>query len=54
MTRANQIWIEQVDAATLAEGEEVTLMDWGNAIIKVGETEFMPRSAAMLTVGARF
>ncbi|GLC51783.1 hypothetical protein PLESTB_000547800 [Pleodorina starrii] len=33
LTRANQIWIEQVDAATLTDGEEVTLMDWGNAII---------------------
>ncbi|GIM07727.1 hypothetical protein Vretimale_11813, partial [Volvox reticuliferus] len=34
LTRANQIWLEQVDASSLAEGEEVTLMDWGNAIVK--------------------
>ncbi|GFR43005.1 hypothetical protein Agub_g4005 [Astrephomene gubernaculifera] len=34
VTRARQLWIEQVDAATLKEGEEVTLMEWGNAIIK--------------------
>lgn len=30
----NQVWIEGADAASLKEGEEVTLMDWGNAIIK--------------------
>ncbi len=35
LTRASRIWLDQADAATLAEGEEVTLMDWGNAIIKV-------------------
>jgi len=27
------VWLEQADAAALAEGEEVTLMDWGNALI---------------------
>ena len=29
------VWLEQADAAAIKEGEEVTLMDWGNAIIKV-------------------
>lgn len=26
----------QADAKELQEGEEVTLMDWGNAVVKVG------------------
>mmetsp|Transcript_31597 Transcript_31597/g.82458 ORF Transcript_31597/g.82458 Transcript_31597/m.82458 type:complete len:685 (-) Transcript_31597:53-2107(-) len=30
----NRVFIEQIDAAACAEGEEVTLMDWGNAIIR--------------------
>ena len=34
LVRTKQIWIEQVDAACIAEGEEVTLMDWGNAIMQ--------------------
>jgi hypothetical protein len=29
-----EVWLDQEDAALLKEGEEVTLMDWGNAIIK--------------------
>lgn len=29
------IWLDQEDAALLHEGEEVTLMEWGNAIIRV-------------------
>ncbi len=32
--RTNSIWIDQADAKELKEGEEVTLMDWGNAIVK--------------------
>jgi hypothetical protein len=31
-----QVWLDQADGQVLTEGEEVTLMDWGNAIIKVG------------------
>jgi len=31
--RCNKIFIEQEDALTLKEKEEITLMDWGNAII---------------------
>lgn len=27
--------MEQEDAQTISEGEEVTLMDWGNAIVQV-------------------
>ena len=30
-----EILLETQDAELLREGEEVTLMDWGNAIIKV-------------------
>ncbi|CCG84690.1 protein of unknown function [Taphrina deformans PYCC 5710] len=30
---SNNIVIEQEDAATLEEGEEITLMDWGNAFV---------------------
>jgi len=30
-----EVWLDQEDAALLKEGEEVTLMDWGNAVIKV-------------------
>ncbi|XP_077226825.1 glutamyl/glutaminyl-tRNA synthetase, class Ic [Tasmannia lanceolata] len=33
-TYTNKIWIDYVDAATISEGEEITLMDWGNAIVK--------------------
>eukprot|EP00201_Polytomella_parva_P009213 CAMPEP_0175064070 /NCGR_PEP_ID=MMETSP0052_2-20121109/15117_1 /TAXON_ID=51329 ORGANISM="Polytomella parva, Strain SAG 63-3" /NCGR_SAMPLE_ID=MMETSP0052_2 /ASSEMBLY_ACC=CAM_ASM_000194 /LENGTH=719 /DNA_ID=CAMNT_0016330357 /DNA_START=184 /DNA_END=2343 /DNA_ORIENTATION=+ len=32
--RLNQIWIDQADAKELKDGEEVTLMDWGNAIVE--------------------
>ncbi len=28
------LWLDQADAQAMAEGEEVTLMDWGNAIIR--------------------
>lgn len=34
VTRSEKVWIEQIDAATLNDGEEVTLMDWGNAIVE--------------------
>ncbi|CAM6096286.1 unnamed protein product [Calypogeia fissa] len=29
-----RIWLDQADAAAVSVGEEVTLMDWGNAIVK--------------------
>lgn len=29
------VWLEQADSALLTENEEVTLMDWGNAIVRV-------------------
>ena len=29
------LWLDQADAQAVAEGEEVTLMDWGNTIIRV-------------------
>ena len=31
--RAQQLWIDGADAAVLAVGEEVTLMDWGNCVM---------------------
>ncbi|XP_008658555.1 glutamyl-tRNA synthetase, cytoplasmic isoform X1 [Zea mays] len=33
-TFANRIWLDYADAAAISKGEEVTLMDWGNAIVK--------------------
>nr|CAD1840909.1 unnamed protein product [Ananas comosus var. bracteatus] len=33
-TFTNRIWLDYGDASSISEGEEVTLMDWGNAIIK--------------------
>ena len=30
---SNDLWIEQGDAQSIKEGEEITLMQWGNAII---------------------
>ncbi|CAK9216185.1 unnamed protein product [Sphagnum troendelagicum] len=32
-TFTKRVWLDQVDGAAVSEGEEVTLMDWGNAII---------------------
>lgn len=32
--RSNYIWLDQVDALQINEGEEVTLMGWGNAIME--------------------
>lgn len=32
--RLNRIWIDQADALEVKEGEEVTLMDWGNTFIR--------------------
>ena len=34
-TFANRIWLDYGDAAAINKGEEVTLMDWGNAIVEV-------------------
>lgn len=28
-----EVWLDQEDVLLLKEGEEVTLMDWGNAIV---------------------
>ncbi|KAL4855849.1 Glutamate--tRNA ligase [Chlorella vulgaris] len=32
--RSSSLWLDQADAQTLAEGEEVTLMGWGNCIMR--------------------
>jgi len=34
LTYSNKLLVEREDGKTLVEGEEVTLIDWGNAIIK--------------------
>lgn len=34
VTFANKVFVEQADARTIQEGEEITLMGWGNVIIK--------------------
>eukprot|EP00252_Welwitschia_mirabilis_P000333 TRINITY_DN10369_c0_g1_i1.p1 TRINITY_DN10369_c0_g1~~TRINITY_DN10369_c0_g1_i1.p1 ORF type:complete len:721 (-),score=128.64 TRINITY_DN10369_c0_g1_i1:353-2515(-) len=33
-TFTKRIWLDGADAAAISEGEEVTLMDWGNAIVE--------------------
>ncbi|KAJ6799508.1 glutamate--tRNA ligase, cytoplasmic-like [Iris pallida] len=33
-TYTNNIWIDYKDALEISDGEEITLMDWGNAIVK--------------------
>uniref|UniRef100_A0A453EQA7 glutamate--tRNA ligase n=1 Tax=Aegilops tauschii subsp. strangulata TaxID=200361 RepID=A0A453EQA7_AEGTS len=38
-TFANRIWLEYADASVVSVGEEVTLMDWGNAIIREIKTD---------------
>ena len=35
LVKLNKVWLDQADAQQIKEGEEVTLMDWGNAIVKV-------------------
>lgn len=32
--RSGSLWLDQADAQALSEGEEVTLMGWGNAIMR--------------------
>jgi glutamyl-tRNA synthetase len=34
ITYINKIWLEQIDAQIIEQGEEITLMDWGNAIVE--------------------
>ncbi|XP_072150260.1 glutamate--tRNA ligase, cytoplasmic isoform X1 [Setaria viridis] len=38
-TFTNRIWLEYADASVMSTGQEVTLMDWGNAILKEIKTE---------------
>jgi glutamyl-tRNA synthetase len=38
-TFTNRIWLEYADASLMNTGQEVTLMDWGNTIIKEIKTE---------------
>eukprot|EP00873_Tetraselmis_striata_P014875 jgi/Tetstr1/435139/TSEL_024106.t1 len=33
-TQSSSLWLEQVDVQAVKEGEEVTLMDWGNCFIR--------------------
>jgi glutamyl-tRNA synthetase len=51
-TRAGCVWLEQADAAALAPGgEEVTLMDWGNAVIESVERD--PASGVITAASGR-
>uniref|UniRef100_A0A383W857 glutamate--tRNA ligase n=1 Tax=Tetradesmus obliquus TaxID=3088 RepID=A0A383W857_TETOB len=34
LLKLGRVWLDQADGQEVQEGEEVTLMDWGNAIIK--------------------
>ncbi|PNX99775.1 putative glutamate-tRNA ligase cytoplasmic-like, partial [Trifolium pratense] len=38
-TYTKRIWIDYTDAESISAGEEVTLMDWGNAIVKEVERD---------------
>lgn len=38
-TYTKRIWIDYADAESVSAGEEVTLMDWGNAIVKEVEKD---------------
>lgn len=33
-TYTKSIWLDNADASSVSKGEEITLMDWGNAIVK--------------------
>ena len=46
--RLQDVLLEQADAAAISEGEEVTLMDWGNAIIKVNVRSLCAHESRML------
>lgn len=35
LLKLGRVWLDGPDADALVEGEEVTLMDWGNALITV-------------------
>lgn len=35
LVKLGRVLIDQADAAAISEGEEVTLMDWGNAVVTV-------------------
>ena len=48
------IWLDQVDAAVASEGEEVTLMDWGNCIIRVRLCGCAPGRPSAATLPFRF
>ena len=48
--RSRRIWLDQADARDVAEGEEVTLMDWGNAVVTSVERG---ADGAVAAVGAR-
>lgn len=41
--RSSAIWLDQADARELKDGEEFTLMDWGNAVAQVGRVARVPR-----------
>ena len=51
-TCVQDIWLEQEDAQAIAEGEEVTLMDWGNAIVQARRASCTKPGWAVLCLAA--
>lgn len=47
LVKLARVLIDQADAAAVGEGEEVTLMDWGNAVVTVRGQFFLPCDLAM-------
>ena len=50
-TRCGAVWLAAADAAAVGEGEEVTLMDWGNAVIERVDRD--PASGAPTALAGR-
>lgn len=49
--RKSPILIDQADAQSVVEGEEVTLMEWGNAYVRVSQSRAASRKIAATTPG---
>ena len=53
MVFLQEIWLDQADAAAVSEGEEVTLMDWGNAIIRSIQRDASSGAVTAIDAGGR-
>jgi hypothetical protein len=51
LLKLDRVWLDQADGQEVKEGEEVTLMDWGNAIIKVCIVMLFGRSSCPVLHG---